>query len=70
MSDWNTRYNAAVEESTIARIEWDAAERALARANARRDKAEREMHRLFQERIDEPVALATHTGTSDLDAGG
>lgn len=51
--DWTARSSAANEELTIARIEWQAAEQALARANARKDRAERAVHQLFQERIDQ-----------------
>lgn len=53
MADWIARSDAANEELTIARIEWEAAHRAMARAEARRTRAEREAHRLFQERIDQ-----------------
>lgn len=51
MSDYSKRYDAATEEMAAALVEWDLAEKAMARANARRSSAERNVHRLYQERI-------------------
>jgi hypothetical protein len=53
VTDWNKRYEAARIEMEEARILWNEAESTMARANARRHRAERECHRLFQERIDQ-----------------
>ena len=51
MDDWHKRYGTANAEAEAARIEWALAESALARANARRHRAERIVHQLFLERI-------------------
>jgi hypothetical protein len=50
--DWHKRYEAAHVEMEEARILWNEADSAMARANARRQRAEREFHRVFQERMD------------------
>jgi hypothetical protein len=50
--DWHKRYEAARVEMEEARILWNEADSAMARANARRQRAERELHRVFQERMD------------------
>lgn len=56
--DWHKRMMAARVEFEEAHIEWKEAESAMARANARRSRAEREFHRVFQEKMDE---LASQT---------
>ena len=50
--DWDARYEAALEEITAARLQWNEAEAAMARANARRDRAERAFHQVFLEKMD------------------
>lgn len=49
--EWHKKYNEASQELGAANVEWQVAGVALARANARIDKAQREHARLFQERI-------------------
>jgi hypothetical protein len=41
-----------MKEMCAAKVEWEIADRALAAANYRRNRAEREFHRVFQERMD------------------
>ncbi len=53
MIDWRTRMEAARIEFEEALIQWNEAESLMARANARRSRAEREFHRIFQEKMDE-----------------
>lgn len=52
MSTWKERFDAANEQMCVARIEWQEAEKAMARANAKRNCAERVMHQLWQEYTD------------------
>jgi len=50
-ADWHKKYDAAVAEAKAARAVWEAADAAMARANHRREAADREVSRLFQELI-------------------
>jgi hypothetical protein len=56
IDDWHKRYEAAHEEACAARLEWGEADRAMARANARRHNAERRLDALFREKMDELAA--------------
>jgi hypothetical protein len=51
--DWHKRYEAAQEEACCARLEWNEAEKAMARANARRHNAERHLDSIFREKLDQ-----------------
>ena len=52
-NDWHKRYDAAQEEACAARVSWNLAEEAMARANARRHNAERRLDAIFREKMDE-----------------
>ncbi len=59
MADWRDRMEAARIELEEARIQWNEAEHAMARATARKRCAERVFHRIFQEKMDELAANRT-----------
>lgn len=50
--DWHERYGAASKEYLEAETEYEIAEKAMARAVFRRNSAERNLNRIYRERID------------------